>query len=98
MDGSILERIVERREELLAVMARYGARNPRVFGSVARGEAQPGSDVDFLVDMDSGRSLIDLIALQQELEARLARPVDVVTSPSLNRHVRERILREARPL
>ena len=98
MDESTLEQILEKRDELLALMARYGARNPRVFGSVARGETHPGSDVDFLVDMDSGRSLVDLISLQQELEAHLARRVDVVTARSLNRHLRDRILQEARPL
>ncbi len=95
---SILERIAGQRDQLLAIMARHGARNPRIFGSVARGEEHSGSDIDFLVDMDAGRSLIDLISLQQELEARLDQRVDVLTPPSLNRHIRDRIMSEARPL
>jgi predicted nucleotidyltransferase len=95
---SVLNRIAGKRDELLAIMARHGARNPRVFGSVARGDEHPGSDLDLLVDMDAGRSLVDLISLQQELEASLGRRVDVLTPPALNRHIRERILSEARPL
>lgn len=95
---SVLERIVGQRDQLLAIMARHGARNPRIFGSVARGEDHSGSDIDFLVDMEPGRSLIDLISLQQELAGLLDQPVDVLTPPSLNRHIRDRILREARPL
>ena len=79
-------------------MRAHGASNPRLFGSVARGEDRPESDIDFLVDMESGRSLIDLIGLQQALESRLGRRVDLLTPPSLNRHMRERILSEARSL
>lgn len=92
------ERIAEQRDVLLAIMARHGARNARIFGSVARGEEHAGSDVDFLVDMDAGRILIDLISLQQELEAFLNQRVDILTPPSLNRHIRDRVMREARLL
>lgn len=77
---------------------RYGARNPRVFGSVARGDADAGSDVDFLVEMEPGRSLFDLGGLQYELERLLGRPVDVVTERGLKARIRGRVLREAVPL
>ena len=93
-----LDSIVARRDEILAIMRAHGASDPRLFGSVARGEDRPESDIDFLVDMESGRSLIDLIGLQQALESRLGRRVDLLTPPSLNRHMRERILAEARSL
>jgi predicted nucleotidyltransferase len=93
-----LDSIVARRDEILAIMRAHGASNPRLFGSVARGEDRPESDIDFLVDMESGRSLIDLIGLQQALESSLGRRVDLLTPPSLNRHMRERILAEARSL
>jgi predicted nucleotidyltransferase len=95
---STLEKIVARRDEILAVMSTHGASNPRLFGSVARGEDRPESDIDLLVDMESGRTLIDLIGLQQDLESRLGRRVDLLTPPALNRHMRDRILAEARTL
>lgn len=74
------------------------ARNVRVFGSVARGESDAQSDIDFLVDLEPGRSLRDLIRLQRELETLLARKVDVVSSHGLRERVRQRILQEAVPL
>lgn len=95
---SILEEIIDKREELLAMMRRHGASNPRIFGSVARGEDSPDSDLDLLVEMEADRSLLDLISLQQEIELSLARRVDVLTPRSLNRHIRDQILAEARPL
>ena len=95
---SILDEIIARREELLTMMRRHGASNPRIFGSVARREDGPDSDVDFLVEMESDRSLLDLISLQQEIERSLERRVDLLTPRSLNRHIRDRILAEARPL
>jgi len=95
---SLLDKIVARREELLAMMRRHGASNPRIFGSVARREDRPDSDVDFLVEMESGRSLLDLISLQHEIESSLGCRVDLLTPRSLNRHIRDRILDEARPL
>ena len=87
-----------RRQEILNVAASHGAHNVRLFGSVARGEARPGSDVDLLVDMDSDRSLLDLVGLGQDLEELLACKVDVLTDASLHPALRERILAEARPL
>jgi predicted nucleotidyltransferase len=87
-----------RRQEILDVAASHGAHNVRLFGSVARGEARPGSDVDLLVDMDSDRSLLDLVGLGQDLEELLACKVDVLTDASLHPALRDRILAEARPL
>jgi uncharacterized protein len=86
------------RGAVLEIASRHGARNVRIFGSTARGEATPASDVDVLVTMDKGRSLLDLCALGNELEDLLQRKVDVVTEPALSPHMRERILREALPL
>ena len=87
-----------KREEILQVAARHGATNIRIFGSVARGEADERSDVDFLVDMASGRSLLDLGGLLMDLQELLGRPVDVVTEKGLRERIRERVLREAVPL
>lgn len=78
--------------------ARYGARNVRLFGSVVRGEARATSDVDFLVDMDPDRSLMDLAGLVLDLQELLKRKVDVVTEDSIYWLLRRRILKEARPL
>ena len=85
----------QKRQEVLRTAGRYGARHVRVFGSAARGEADAQSDVDFLVELDSGRSLLDLGGLQFELEALLGRPVDVVTERGLKARIREQVLREA---
>lgn len=93
-----LEKLRHRRSELLAIAARRGARDLRVFGSAARGEDTPDSDLDFLVRMERGRSLVDLVALREELAAALDRPVDVVSERGIYPYLRERILREAIPL
>ena len=92
------ELVRNKREEVLQVARRHGASNVRVFGSVARGEASPDSDVDFLVDMEPGRSLLDLGGLLMDLQELLGRRVDVVTEQGLRSRVRERVLREAMPL
>lgn len=76
----------------------HGIRNLRVFGSVARGEADPTSDLDLLVDLEPGRSLIDLGALLADLEAELGAPVDLVTEAGLRPALRERVLRDAVPV
>jgi predicted nucleotidyltransferase len=85
----------ERRDEILRIAARHGASNIRVFGSVARGEATAQSDVDFLVELERGRSLLDHAALMVDLENLLGRRVDVATERGLKPRVREVILREA---
>ena len=92
---AIDELLKERREEILAVATRHGAHNVRVFGSVARGEADEHSDVDFLVDMEPGRSLFDMGGLLMDLQELLGRGVDVVTERGLKPRIRERVLREA---
>lgn len=85
----------EARPEISRIAAAHGARNVRVFGSVPRREASGGSDLDLLVDMAEGRSLFDLVALSDELEAALGVDVDVVTEGSLSPYLRDRILAEA---
>jgi len=91
-----LEQIAKRRDEIARIAERYGATNIRVFGSVSRGEADENSDIDFLVDLESGRSLLDLGGLLMDLEKLLERRVDVVTEKGLRPRIRERILSEAR--
>ena len=88
----------ERREEILRLAARRGARNVRVFGSVARGEANENSDLDLLVAWEPGRSLLDHAGLVQDLQELLGVKVHVGTEKSLHWYVRDRILREATPL
>jgi len=95
---SLLTKLKARRVELLAAARHRGAMNLRVFGSVARGEEIPGSDVDLLVDMEAGRSLLDLAGLQQDLERLLGHRVDVLTEDSTSPYLGERVLSEARPL
>lgn len=83
------------RDEILAIAERHGAHNVRVFGSVARGEADEASDIDFLVDMETGRSLFDLGGLLVELREFLGRDVDVATVRGLKERIRDRVLAEA---
>jgi hypothetical protein len=94
-----LQELRERkREEILWVAAHRGARNIRVFGSVARGDNDEKSDVDFLVEMEPGRTLFDLSGLLIDLESLLHVSVDVVSERGLRPRVRERVLAEAVPL
>lgn len=87
-----------RRGEILRIASKRGAHNVRVFGSVARGDSDERSDVDFLVDMDPGRTLFDLSGLLLDLEALLGTSDDVVTERGLRPRIRERVLVEATPL
>ncbi|HEX9374585.1 MAG TPA: nucleotidyltransferase family protein [Roseiflexaceae bacterium] len=96
MDVASLVRM--RRSDILRIAERHGAHNVRVFGSVARGEAGPESDVDLLVDLEPGRSLLDLGGLLMDLYDLLQVPVDVGTEAMLKERIRERVLREAVPL
>ena len=80
------------------VAARHGASQVRVFGSFARGTQQNDSDLDLLVDLAPGRSLLELIAIQQDLEDLLGRRVDVVTTRSLSPYFRDSVLKDAIPL
>lgn len=90
--------ILERRREIFRLAAGHGARNPRLFGSVVRGEAREDSDLDILVQLDTDRSLIDHVALVQDLEDLLNCRVDVVNERALDRTIRDRVLAEAVPL
>jgi predicted nucleotidyltransferase len=88
----------QKRAVILAAAARHGAHNVRVFGSVARGDLSPSSDVDFLVDLDPDRTLMDLGGLLMDLQALLPLRVDVATEKMLRPKVRERALADAVPL
>ena len=90
--------LLSRREEVLRLATAHGARRVLLFGSLARGEEREGSDVDLLVEMEEGRSLLDLGGLQQALEELLGLPVDVVTEGSLPPRLRQQVLAEAVPL
>lgn len=90
--------LIEKREEILKISRQHGARKIRLFGSVARGEERPDSDLDFLVDMEDGRSLLDLGGLQMDLQDLLGRKVDVVTEKGIRPRLRDRIGKEAIPL
>ena len=85
----------EKREEILRLAAKHGAYNVRVFGSVARGEAGPDSDVDFLVDMGHGRTLFDLAGLLVDLQSLLGCNVDIAEPEGLQQYLKDRIMREA---
>ncbi len=88
----------ERRDEILRIAARHGAYNVRVFGSAARGKSSSDSDIDFLVDLEPGRSLFDLGGLLMDLQGLLGREVDVVTEKGLHWYIHDQVLKEARPL
>jgi predicted nucleotidyltransferase len=93
-----LDELVARREELLKVGRAHGATSVRIFGSTARGTAGPASDVDFLVELEPGRTLLDLVALGREWGALLSRRADVTTPRALHPLLADRILAEALPL
>lgn len=94
-----LQRLLEeKRAEILDTAKHHGARNVRVFGSVARGDFDEKSDLDFLVEMEPGRSLLDHASLLLDLEKLLGCKVDVVSEKGIKARIRERVLREARPL
>ena len=93
-----LEALRRHRDEILAAATRRGARNVRVFGSTARGDDRQDSDVDFLVDVEPGRTLLDVIALEQDLQELLGRNVQVLTDGGLSPYLQQRILAEAASL
>ena len=88
----------QQRSAILHIAEKHGASNVRVFGSIARYTASNKSDVDILVELEPGRSLLDQVALKQELEELLGRPVDVVVEGGISPYLEERILAEAVPL
>ena len=89
------DRLLALRQDIVAAAASCGASDVRLFGSVARGEDDEASDVDLLIRLEPGRSLLDLVRLESRLEELLGRSVDVVTEASLNEPTRSRALREA---
>jgi len=94
----IIEIIGDKRTQILVLATKYGASNVRVFGSVANGTANQNSDIDFLVDLEKGRSLFDLGGLLMSLQKLLNREVDVVTENGLHWYIKERVLSEAKPI
>lgn len=93
-----LDALTPHRQAILDLARRHGARNVRVFGSIVRGEDGPQSDVDFLVEVEPGRTLLDLIAFGQDLETLLGRRVDVLTDAGLSPYLHDRITTEATAL
>ena len=87
--------IINKREEILAIAAKHGAYQVKIFGSFIRGEETGESDLDLLVQFEQGRSLFDLIGLKQELEDLLGLDVDVVTDNALHSYVKENVMSEA---
>lgn len=94
----VSELLLSKRAKMLDLAAARGAHNLRVFGSAARGAAREDSDVDLLVDLDPGRSALDLAGLTLDLEELLGRRVDIVTEAGLHWFIRDRVLREAQVL
>jgi len=92
------DEVRKRKAETVAVAERHGARNIRIFGSVARGDQREGSDLDLLVSFEPGRSLLDQGGLLMDLRDLLGMKVDVVSERALRPRARERVLREAVPL
>jgi len=90
-----LETLRTRRQEIQRLASLDGVHNIRIFGSVARAEDTAESDIDFLIDMEASCSLLDLVGFQQELEAMLNRPADVLTEKGINPYLRDSILGEA---
>ena len=93
-----LEHLRHKREDIRQIAARHGAFNVRVFGSVARGEAEPESDIDFLIEKGQTTSSWFPAGLVLDLEELLDRRVEIVSETALNQYVRERVLREAIPI
>ena len=85
----------DKRDKIIKIAALYGAHDVRIFGSVARGEAQQSSDLDVLIKLEAGRSLLDLVAIKQDLEDLLGCSVDVVTEDAVSPHIRDQVLKNA---
>ncbi len=93
-----IEVLKDKRAEILRLAAQYGVERMRIFGSMARGQATPDSDIDFLVAFRRGKTLLDLIGFKQDLEELLGRKVDVVSEGGVSPFMRNRIFGEAIPL
>jgi hypothetical protein len=90
-----IEELKEKREQILAIAERHGARRIHIFGSTARGEGARDSDVDFLIELAPKRSLLDIIAMKQDLEDLLQCKVDVVTEKAVSPYIRDEIVSRA---
>ena len=93
-----LDSVQQKKKDILEVARAHGIVNIRIFGSVVRGEDTPGSDIDLLVDLEKGRSLLDIGGASVKLQEILGRKVDIVTERGLYWYIRDKILKEARPL
>jgi predicted nucleotidyltransferase len=87
--------IKSNQKKILEIAKKHGAQDVRLFGSLARGDGKQYSDVDLLVSMETGSSLLDIIAIKQDIEDLLDRKVDVVTEDSLSPYIREEVLKDA---
>ena len=85
----------QKRRQVLEIAEGHGARNVRLFGSVARGETTATSDLDLLIEMEPGRSLLDIVAIKQDLEELLGCKVDVITEAAISPYLRDKVLHEA---
>ena len=92
------EALAKNRDKVLEIIGRYPVSNPRVFGSVARGEDSEGSDLDLVVDVEGPFSYFDMAGLAIELEDLLGCPVDLGTARSLRSHVVQDVTRDLRPV
>ena len=90
-----IDELKQKRMEIIRIASGHGAKKVRVFGSLARGESGMHSDVDFLVEMEHGRTLLDIIAIKQDLEEFLQRKVDVITEAAISPYIRHEILNQA---
>jgi predicted nucleotidyltransferase len=95
---TVLENARRNRQRIVDLASRYGIKDLRVFGSSMRGDAGPSSDLDLLVDVEPGRSYLDLVAFWQEVEALLGHRVDVVTDGGISPYLRDSVYGEARAL
>ncbi len=94
-----IDRILkDKRDEIIRTANRHGARTVHIFGSRARGEANPGSDLDLLVTLDEHASLLDIVAIKQDLEDLLGCKVDVLTEDAISPYIRDHVLKQAIPL
>jgi predicted nucleotidyltransferase len=93
-----LATLINKKEEILAIAQKYGASNIRIFGSCARGDINPESDIDFLMDIEKGHSLFHRIQLMQELEDLLGTKIDIAKPENLHSRIRDQVLEEAIPL
>ena len=90
-----IEALKQKRAEIISITEQYGGRKVRVFGSLARGDSGMDSDVDFLIELAPERSLLDIVAIKQDLEDLLQRKVDVVTESAVSPYIRREIIRQA---